>query len=47
MTQVQWDEAWQRFYHQGLRLGMTPNKAAHRANDEMTNRHGERPEEKR
>jgi hypothetical protein len=43
VTVVEWDAVWTSFYEQGLDRGMTPNAAVHRADREMSERHGERP----
>jgi hypothetical protein len=41
----EWDAVWTRFYEQGVDRGMTPNAAVWRAEREMSERHGGRPEE--
>lgn len=40
-----WDAVWQRWYERSVVLGLSPNKAIVRADDEMDTRYGQRPTE--
>ena len=40
-----WDAIWQRFYDRGVQLGLSPNRAVARADDEMAVRYAPRPVE--
>lgn len=43
INQSAWDEIWLRFYDRSVTLGLTPNRSAARADDEMAVRYGQRP----